>query len=81
MGGVVLADPARAVTAGILQPGVAVSGVTGYGEVWLGAMQAPAGYGDDFVFCITAGGDDPAARVVHAARPGGQLQGLSVLHG
>lgn len=53
------ADKAEAATAGILQPGIAITGVTDWGSSWLGAMQAPAGYGDDIVFCITAGGDDP----------------------
>ncbi len=51
---------AAAVSGGILQPGFGVSGVTAYGEVWLGAMQAPRGYGDDVVFCVKAGGDSPA---------------------
>lgn len=63
MGAIASAEPAEAVTAGVLQPGVAVSGVTGVGDVWLGAMQAPVGYGDDVVFCSKAGGTDPVGKV------------------
>jgi hypothetical protein len=53
------AGPATAVTAGVQQPGIAITGITGRGESWLGAMQAPNGYGDDVTFCIMVGGDDP----------------------
>lgn len=51
--------PAQAAALGRVEPGVAVSGVTAYGDSWLGAMVAPAGYGDDLAFCITAGGGVP----------------------
>lgn len=49
---------AEAVTAGVLQPGVPITGVTSWGESWLGAMQSPNGV-DDLYFCIQSGNDDP----------------------
>jgi len=56
-------EGAVAVSRGTVQPGLGVAGVTAYGEVWLGAMQAPQGYDDDVVFCVTAGGEAPAGTV------------------
>ncbi len=57
--GVVGPVPAQAAAPGRIEPGVAVSGVTAYGDSWLGAMVAPVGYGDDLAFCVTAGGGVP----------------------
>ena len=56
--GVVAAEPAAAVPAGWLEPGVTITGVT-LDSSWLGAMVPPIGYGDDVTFCITAGGGIP----------------------
>ena len=80
--GVASADSAAAVTAGILQPGVAITGVTDWGSSWLGAMQAPAGYGDDVAFCITAGGGDPVGTtpVSVGTVPDPQLASVMALH-
>ncbi|MBU5421206.1 hypothetical protein KQI48_00865 [Cellulomonas hominis] len=51
-------QPAEAVTAGVLQPGVPITGVTSWGESWLGAMKPPNGV-EDLYFCVQSGNDDP----------------------
>jgi hypothetical protein len=62
-GGVAFSAPAEAATPGHLDPGVAVSGILDRGTVWLGAMEAPQGYGDDLVFCVKSGGSVPGGTV------------------
>ena len=54
------AVPVAAATPVRIEPGIAITGVTAFGDSWLGAMVAPVGYGDDLTFCITAGGTAPA---------------------
>lgn len=51
-------EPAEAVTAGVLQPGIAITGVASWGESWLGAMQSPNGV-DDLYFCVQSAYGDP----------------------
>lgn len=53
------AGSAVAAAPGRLEPGVVITGITAWGDSWLGAMVPPIGYGDDVAFCITAGGDIP----------------------
>lgn len=57
--GIGSAGSAVAAAPGRLEPGVVITGITGWGNSWLGAMVPPIGYEDDVAFCITAGGDIP----------------------
>lgn len=75
---VVVPQAAVAAPPGGMEPGIGVSGITSYGEVWLGPVYAPAGSsgygggaevgaGSDRGYCVQAGYDAPHLQDIWAA--------------